>query len=153
MNTIKINIVSSSEEIYSGEATMVFATGTLGELGIAPGHTPLLTGLAAGPVRVQNGSDEETFFCSGGFLEVQPDLVTVLSDTAERAESLDESEAIKAKEIAEQELANKDTSIDYAKAKAEAYHRKAHDCLDRLSESPALRALRELTDYQLNRIY
>ena len=62
MNTIKINIVSSSEEIYSGEATMVFATGTLGELGIAPGHTPLLTGLAAGPVRVQNGSDEDTFF-------------------------------------------------------------------------------------------
>ena len=119
MNTIKINIVSSSEEIYSGEATMVFATGTLGELGIAPGHTPLLTGLAAGPVRVQNGSDEETFFCSGGFLEVQPDLVTVLSDTAERAESLDESEAIKAKEVAEQELANKDTSIDYAKASAQ----------------------------------
>ncbi len=109
MNTIKINIVSSSEEIYSGEATMVFATGTLGELGIAPGHTPLLTGLAAGPVRVQNGSDEETFFCSGA----------VLSDTAERAESLDESQAIKAKEIAEQELANKDTSIDYAKASAQ----------------------------------
>ena len=104
MSTIKINIVSSSEEIYSGEATMVYATGTLGELGIAPGHTPLLTGLAAGPVRVQNGSEEEAFFCSGGFLEVQPDLVTVLSDTAERAESLDESEAIKAKEAAEQDL-------------------------------------------------
>ncbi len=69
MSTIKINIVSSSEEIYSGEATMVYATGTLGELGIAPGHTPLLTGLAAGPVRVQNGSEEEAFFCSGGFLE------------------------------------------------------------------------------------
>ena len=65
MSTIKINIVSSSEEIYSGEATMVFATGTLGELGIAPGHTPLLTGLAPGPVRVQNGSEEEAFFCSG----------------------------------------------------------------------------------------
>ncbi len=64
MSTIKISIVSSSEEIYSGEATMVFATGTLGELGIAPGHTPLLTGLAPGPVRVQNGSNEETFFCS-----------------------------------------------------------------------------------------
>ena len=95
MSTIKINIVSSSEEIFSGEATMVYATGTLGELGIAPGHTPLLTGLAAGPVRVQNGSEEEAFFCSGGFLEVQPDLVTVLSDTAERADSLDESEAIK----------------------------------------------------------
>ena len=64
---MKINIVSSSEEIYSGEATMVFATGTLGELGIAPGHTPLLTGLAAGPVRVQNGSEEEAFL-AGFFL-------------------------------------------------------------------------------------
>ena len=96
MNTIKINIDSASEEIYSGEATMVYATGSLGEIGIAPGHTQLLTGLAPGPVRVQNGKDEEAFFCSGGFLEVQPDLVTVLSDTAERADSLDEAEAIKA---------------------------------------------------------
>ena len=116
MSTIKINIVSSSEEIYSGEATMVFATGSLGELGIAPGHTPLLTGLAPGPVRVQNGNEEEAFFCSGGLLEVQPDLVTVLSDTAESADSLDEAEAIKAKETAEQNLADKDSSIDYAKA-------------------------------------
>ena len=64
MSTIKVSIVSSSEEIYSGEGTMVFATGSLGEIGIAPGHTPLLTGLAPGPVRVQNGDDEKTFFCS-----------------------------------------------------------------------------------------
>ena len=116
MSTIKINIVSSSEEIYSGEATMVFATGTLGELGIAPGHTPLLTGLAPGPVRIENGSEEEAFFCSGGFIEIQPDLVTILSDTAERADGLDEAEAIKAKESAEQDLANKDAALDYAKA-------------------------------------
>ena len=116
MNTIKINIVSASEEIYSGEATMVYATGSLGEIGIAPGHTQLLTGLAPGPVQVQNGKNEEAFFCSGGFLEVQPDLVTVLSDTAERADSLDEAEAIKAKEAAEQSLADKDSTIDYAKA-------------------------------------
>ena len=119
MSTIKISIVSSSEEIYSGEATMVFATGTLGELGIAPGHTPLLTGLAPGPVRVQNGSNEETFFCSGGFDEVQPNMVTFLSDTAERADSLDESEAIKAKESAEQDLADQQSSIDYTKAAAQ----------------------------------
>jgi F-type H+-transporting ATPase subunit epsilon len=98
---------------------MVYATGSLGELGIAPGHTPLLTGLAAGPVRVQNGTEEEAFFCSGGFIEVQPDLVTVLSDTAERAEGLDEAEAIKAKESAEQDLANKDATLDYAKAAAQ----------------------------------
>ena len=69
MSTIKINIVSSSEEIYSGEATMVYATGSLGELGIAPGHTPLLTGLAPGPVRVENGSEEEAFFVLGAFLK------------------------------------------------------------------------------------
>ena len=116
MSTIKINIVSSSEEIYSGEATMVYAIGTLGELGIAPGHTPLLTGLAPGPVRVENGSEEEAFFCSGGFIEIQPDLITILSDTAERADGLDEAEAIKAKESAEQDLANKDAALDYAKA-------------------------------------
>ena len=116
MSTIKINIVSSSEEIYSGEATMVYAIGTLGELGIAPGHTPLLTGLAPGPVRIENGSEEEAFFCSGGFIEIQPDLVTILSDTAERADGLDEAEAIKAKESAEQDLANKDAALDYAKA-------------------------------------
>ena len=119
MSNIKISIVSSSEEIYSGEATMVFATGSLGELGIAPGHTPLLTGLAPGPVRVQNGSNEETFFCSGGFVEVQPNMVTILSDTAERADSLDESEAIKAKESAEQDLADQQSSIDYTKAAAQ----------------------------------
>ena len=116
MSVIKVSIVSSNEEIFSGEATMVFATGSLGELGIAPGHTPLLTGLAPGPVRLETENGEETFFCSGGFLEIQPDLVTVLSDTAERAESLDESEAIKAKEAAEQKLANKEATIDYAKA-------------------------------------
>ena len=119
MRSIKVSIVSSSEEIYSGKATMVFATGTLGELGIAPGHTPLLTGLAPGPVRVQDGSDEKTFFCSGGFIEVQPDIVTFLSDTAERADSLDEAEAIKAKEQAEKDLSDKNDKIDYAKAAAQ----------------------------------
>ena len=119
MSNIKISIVSSSEEIYSGEATMVFATGSLGELGIAPGHTPLLTGLAPGPVRVQNGSEEETLLCSGGFVEVQPHVVTILSDTAERADSLDESEALKAKEAAEQSLADQQSTIDYTKAAAQ----------------------------------
>ena len=119
MSVIKVSIVSSNEEIFSGEATMVFATGSLGELGIAPGHTPLLTGLAPGPVRVQNNSDEETFFCSGGFIEVQPDIVTILSDTAERADSLDEAAAIKAKEQAEKDLSDKDNNIDYAKAAAQ----------------------------------
>jgi len=119
MSVIKVSIVSSNEEIFSGEATMVFATGSLGELGIAPGHTPLLTGLAPGPVRVQNNTGEETFFCSGGFIEVQPDIVTILSDTAERADSLDEAAALKAKEQAEKDLSDKDDNIDYAKAAAQ----------------------------------
>ena len=69
MSTIKVSIVSSSEEIYSGEGTMVFATGSLGEIGIAPAHTPLLTGLAPGPVRVQNGDDEKTFFAQADLLK------------------------------------------------------------------------------------
>ena len=77
MSKLKVNIVSASEEIFSGEADMVFATGTLGEIGVAPGHSPLLTGLLPGPVRVASGSEEDTFFCSGGFIEVQPDVVTV----------------------------------------------------------------------------
>ena len=119
MSNIKISIVSSSEEIYSGEATMVFATGSLGELGIAPGHTPLLTGLAPGPVRVQNGSEEETFFCSGGFVEVQPNAITILSDTACLLYTSPESEALKAKEAAEQSLADQQSTIDYTKAAAQ----------------------------------
>ena len=102
MSKLKVNIVSASEEIFSGEADMVFATGTLGEIGVAPGHSPLLTGLLPGPVRVASGSEEDTFFGSGGFIEVQPDVVTVLSDVAERAEDLDEAKALKAQEEAEQ---------------------------------------------------
>ena len=79
MSLIKVSVVSSNEEIFSGEAKMVYATGTLGELGIAPGHTPLLTGLAPGPVRLETEKEELTFFCSGGFIEVQPNEVTFLS--------------------------------------------------------------------------
>ena len=119
MSKLKVNIVSASEEIFSGEADMVFATGTLGEIGVAPGHSPLLTGLLPGPVRVASGSAEDTFFCSGGFIEVQPDVVTVLSDVAERADDLDEAKALKAQEEAEQELANQTDDVDYARAAAQ----------------------------------
>ena len=91
----------------------------LDKSGIAPGHTPLLTGLAPGPVRVQNGDDEKTFFCSGGFIEIQPDLVTFLSDRAERAESMDEAEAIKAQELAEKNMHDKESELDYTKAAAQ----------------------------------
>jgi F-type H+-transporting ATPase subunit epsilon len=119
MSLIKVSVVSSNEEIFSGEAKMVYATGTLGELGIAPGHTPLLTGLAPGPVRLETEKEELTFFCSGGFIEVQPNEVTFLSDTAERADSLDEAEAIKAKEQAEKTLADRDSELDFTKAAAQ----------------------------------
>ena len=119
MSEIKVSVVSSNEEIYSGEAKMVYATGSLGELGIAPGHTPLLTGLAPGPVRLETENDEETFFCSGGFIEIQPNEVTFLADTAERADSLDESEAIKAQELAQKELSDRDADMDFTKAAAQ----------------------------------
>ena len=98
---------------------MVYATGSLGELGIAPGHTPLLTGLAPGPVRLETENGEETFFCSGGFIEIQPNEVTFLADTAERADSLDEAEAIKAQELAQKELSDRDADMDFTKAAAQ----------------------------------
>ena len=119
MSEIKVSVVSSNAEIYSGEARMVYATGSLGELGIAPGHTPLLTGLAPGPVRLETESGEETFFCSGGFIEIQPNEVTFLADTAERADSLDEAEAIKAQELAQKELSDRDADMDFTKAAAQ----------------------------------
>ena len=116
MSEFKVNIVSSNEEIFSGTADMLYATGSLGEIGIAPGHSPLLTGLMPGPVRVCHEDKEETFFCSGGFIEVQPDAVTVLSDVAERADNMDEAKAIAAKEQAEKDLADNKDNVDFAKA-------------------------------------
>ena len=110
MSTIRVEIVSAEEEIWSGEGTMVYAPGTAGELGIAPRHTPLITQLKPGDVRVEMESGEQQFFfISGGLLEVQPHLVTVLSDTALRADDLDEAQAQEAMKRAEEKL--KDTSM------------------------------------------
>jgi len=121
MATIQVEIVSAEEEIWSGEGTMVYAPGTQGELGIAPKHTPLITQLKPGDVRVEMESGEQQFFfISGGLLEVQPHLVTVLSDTAMRGDDLDEAQAQEAMKRAEEKL--KDTSMDdkdYADMKAE----------------------------------
>ncbi|OUR83428.1 F0F1 ATP synthase subunit epsilon [Cycloclasticus sp. 46_120_T64] len=117
--TIHVDIVSAEEEIYSGLAEMVFAPGILGELGIAPRHAPLVSQLKAGEVRVKTDKEELDFFISGGILEVQPHLVTVLSDTAIRAADLDEAKALEAKKRAEEALADKASDIDYAKAQAE----------------------------------
>jgi F-type H+-transporting ATPase subunit epsilon len=118
--TIKVDIVSAEKEIFSGEVEMVFAPAAMGEVGIAPGHTPMVTSLAAGEVRIKHtDGSEESFYVSGGMLEVQPKVVTVLSDTAQRAEDLDEAAILKAKEEAEKVLHDRDSKIDYAKALAE----------------------------------
>ncbi len=117
--TIHVDIVSAEASIYGGLAEMVFAPGELGELGIAPRHAPLVTRLKPGEVRVNTGKEELDFFISGGILEVQPHLVTVLVDTAIRADDLDEAKALAAKKQAEDALADKTSDIDFAKAQAE----------------------------------
>ncbi|MCP4431396.1 MAG: F0F1 ATP synthase subunit epsilon [Gammaproteobacteria bacterium] len=119
-STIQVDIVSAEEQIYSGEAHMVFAPAIMGEVGIAPRHTPLISPLKPGEVRLDMGDGkEEFFFISGGILEVQPHLVTVLSDTAIRAHDLNEAAALEAKKRAEDALANQQSDLDVAKAKAE----------------------------------
>ena len=118
--TTHIHIVSAETEIFSGTANMVFAPAEMGEVGIAPRHTPMLTRLKPGEVRVQvDGQAEQFFYVSGGILEVQPHVVTVLADTAIRAGDLDEAAAIKAKERAERAMVDKQSDFDYAKAQAE----------------------------------
>ena len=118
--TLHVDIVSAEAEIFSGTATMVFAPAEMGEVGIAPRHAPLLSRLKPGEVRVQTQEGEElSFFVSGGMLEVQPHVVTVLSDTAIRASDLDEAQAQQAKERAEHLLADRSADIDYAKAQSE----------------------------------
>ena len=116
-STIQCNIVSAEREIFSGLATMVVVSGEIGELGIAPNHAPLITRIKPGQVRVLNGdSEEQHFYVSGGILEVQPDLITILSDTALRAADIDEAKALEAKAEAERLLAGRDASMEIAAA-------------------------------------
>ncbi len=118
--TIHVDIVSAEREIFSGTAEMVFAPAEMGELGITPRHSPLLTRLKPGAVRVRTaGGEEQMFFVSGGMLEVQPHVVTVLADTASRAKDLDEAAALEAKQRAERLLVDRRAELDYAKAEAE----------------------------------
>jgi F-type H+-transporting ATPase subunit epsilon len=118
--TIHVDIVSAEGEIFSGEASMVFVPAVMGDIGIAPRHAPLLTTLRPGEVRVQTPTGEEQFFyVSGGALEIQPHLVTVLADTALRAHDLDEAAALQAKQRAEEALRNRDDKMDTAKLQAE----------------------------------
>jgi len=117
--TTHVDIVSAEEEIFSGTAEMVYAPAQMGEVGIAPRHTQMITRLKPGEVRLQTGNKIQSFYVSGGILEVQPHVVTVLADTAIRAKDLDEAQAIRAKELAEQALKDKTSDLEYAKAQAE----------------------------------
>ncbi|NCA69289.1 MAG: F0F1 ATP synthase subunit epsilon [Sphingobacteriia bacterium] len=118
--TIHVDIVSAEGAIHSGQATMVYATAELGEVGIAPRHTAFISRLKPGDIRVENEQGEqEHFYVSGGMLEVQPHVVTVLADTAIRARDLDEAAALDAKRRAEEALAGQTAQFEYAKAQAE----------------------------------
>lgn len=120
MSTIHVDIVSAEREIFAGEAEAVFAPAMLGEVGIMPGHAAMLTQLRPGEVRVQlKGGEQQAFYVSGGMLEVQPRMLTVLSDTALRAHDLDEAAVLKAKQEAEEALKDRSGKIDFAKAQAE----------------------------------
>ena len=118
--TIHCDIVSAEEEIFSGLVQMLVATGDLGEMGVSYGHAPLLTSLVPGPVRIvtQDGH-EEVYYVSGGFLEVQPGVVSILADTALRAHDVDEAAAEEARREAEQALANQSGDFDYGRASAQ----------------------------------
>ena len=117
--TIRCDIVSAHTEIFSGDVAMVFATGIAGELGISPRHAPLITQLKPGPVRVQDSDgEEEFFFVSGGIIEVQPHVVTVMADTAMRGEDLDQAAAESAKAEAERALADRTGEMEIAEAQA-----------------------------------
>jgi F-type H+-transporting ATPase subunit epsilon len=120
MSSIQCDIVSAETEIFSGEVAMVFATGIAGELGIAPRHAPLITLLKPGEVRVElKDGSHQNYYVSGGILEVQPYLVSVLADTATRAEDIDEAAAIQAKEEAERLLKDSDKRQDLAQVQAD----------------------------------
>ena len=118
--TVHCDIVSAEEEIYSGLVELLVATGVLGELGVSYGHAPLLTALVPGPVRIvtQDGQ-EQVFYVSGGFLEVQPGIVSVLADTAIRADDVDEAAAEEARKEAEHALANQTGDFDYGRASSQ----------------------------------
>ena len=118
--TMQCDIVSAEKEIFSGRVAMVIATGTIGELGILPGHAPLLTGIRPGPVtlRFEDG-EEDVFFASGGFLEVQPGIVTVLADTALRADDIDEAAAVESRDRAERDISEQAADFDFSLATAQ----------------------------------
>ena len=120
-NTVQIDVVSAEESIFSGEAEFVVAPAKMGEVGIYPNHAPMITTLKSGSLKIKlaDKKEEQLIYVSGGILEVQPGMITVLSDTAIRAKDLDESKAAAAKKAAEEAMKNKSSDMDYAKAQAE----------------------------------
>ena len=120
MSSIHVDVVSAEQSIFAGEAKFVALPGESGELGILPGHTPLITKIRAGAVRIEKADgDEEFIFVAGGILEVQPNKVTVLADTAIRGHDLDEAKANEAKKAAEEAMQNRTSDIDFAHAQSE----------------------------------
>ena len=120
-NTVQIDVVSAEESIFSAEAEFVVALAKMGEVGIYPNHAPMITTLKSGSLKIKlaDKKEEHLIYVSGGILEVQPGIITVLSDTAIRAKDLDESKAAAAKKAAEEAMKNKSSDVDYAKAQAE----------------------------------
>ena len=140
-STVHCSIVSAEQEIFSGLVEMVVATGTMGELGILPGHAPLLSGIKPGPIKlVLEGGVDEIFFASGGFIEVQPTSITVLADTAIRADNIDEAAAAEAERKAQAELLDQRADVDFARVTA-----------DLQEQAAMLRTVRKMRD-QKNRV-
>ena len=135
--TLHVDIVSAEQEIYSGTAEMVFAPLSTGEVGVLPRHAPLIARMKPGEVRVRTSTEELQFYVSGGVLEVQPHVVTVLADTAIRAKDLDEAAAQSAKQRAEEALKDRKTDIDYAQAQA--------DLAQAVAQLRSIRKLRDKT--------
>ena len=135
---VQLDIVSAEAAIFSGKVKFVTISGQMGDLGLAYGHTSLLSYIKPGYVRVDRPGKEEVFYISGGMLEVQPSTITVLADTVMRAADIDEAAAIKAKERAEQALVNKESKTDYEKAKV--------DLMYATAQLKAIRELKELRD-------
>ncbi len=119
MSTVEVLVATAEREVYRGEADFLAAPGAAGELGIMPKHTPLLSALAAGELRIHRGEEIDEVFISGGFIEVQPDMITVLADTAERAHDVDEAAAIEAQRKAQEIVDTQQGDVDYARAASE----------------------------------
>lgn len=119
MSSMEVLVATAEREVYSGQATMLIVPGAAGDLGILPNHSPLLAALKAGELRITNGDEIDEVFVSGGFVEIQPDKVTILADTAERAADMDEAEIVAAQRRAEELVSSNKGDVDLAMAEAE----------------------------------